>query len=106
MILENEDWLNPQDAWKLRNRLASLKQRSHPELVIASWLSSRGQRLECSAPAPQGLLDDVRASVVLHAVPMLPPQPIPGFLLVADLVDHGSDRDVRQAREILAGLAL
>lgn len=146
MILERSDWLSPQDAWKLRNRISRLKQRRDPERAVASWLSSRGERLEFSAPAPAVLLDDARAipggvsdprsmmssydlvevyvhqddldkfradhmmvpsrgraNVVVHSVPMLPPRPIPPILLAADLMDHGSDRDVRQAHEILAG---
>ncbi len=56
MILERSDWLSPQDAWKLRNRISRLKLRRDPERVVASWLSSRGERLEFSAPLQQSSL--------------------------------------------------
>ena len=143
LILKTDAWLDPQAAWKLNERMAHLRDRDDPALVLASWLRSRGERLELSAPRTTTLVDDVRVvpsgvsdrrsgmavsdlvelyvhqdeaeavkadhwlvpargkpNVILHVAPLLPPNPVPITLVIADLVDNGTERDIRQAREL------
>ncbi|WP_251152722.1 helix-turn-helix domain-containing protein [Cellulosimicrobium sp. Marseille-Q4280] len=143
LILKTDSWLDAQAAWKLNDRMSHLRDRSDPALVLASWLRSRGERLEMSAPDPAKVLDDIRVvpsgvsdrrsqmavsdlvegyvhqdeaeaikadhwlvpsrgkpNAILHVSPFLPPNPVPIALVIADLVDNGSERDVRQAREL------
>mgnify|MGYP000681134541 CR=1 FL=1 len=143
LILETDTWLDPQAAWKLKNRVIGLRDRGDPALVLAAWLRSRGERIELSAPHPERVLDDARvvpsgvsdrrsemavsdlvegyvhrdeaeavkidhwlvparqkANVILHVTPFLPPKPVPVTLVIADLVDNGTERDVRQARQL------
>ena len=143
LILQTDGWLDSQAAWKLNNRMTHLRDRNDPALVLASWLRSRGERLEMSTPSPNGLINDLRAvpsgvsdrraqmaasnlvevyvhqdeaeavkadhwlvpardkpNAILHVTPFLPPNPVPIVLVIADLVDNGSERDIRQAREL------
>jgi excisionase family DNA binding protein len=143
LILGRGAWLDSQATWKLNQRMAGLRDRHDPALVLAAWLRSRGERLELSAPDPEGVLGDPRVvpsgisdrrsqmaasdlvegyvhqdeaagvkadhwlvparekpNVVLHVTPFLPPNPVPVALLIADLVDNGTERDIRQAREL------
>ena len=90
--------------------------RSDPRLVLSGLSDPRagisaGDYLE--AYVKDDALDDVRAdhllvpapgaraNVILHASPVLPPDPVPLLLLAADLADHDSPRELARARAIL-----
>lgn len=54
------DWVEPQEAYRLRRALKRLAADDEPELLLRSWLASRGDRRRLSAPDPQALRSDAR----------------------------------------------
>ena len=53
------DWIEPRESYRLRRSLDRLA-ADEPELVLRSWLASRGDRRELSAQDPQALRSDAR----------------------------------------------
>ena len=54
------DWVEPRESSRLRRALGRLAADDEPELVLRSWLASRGERRRLSAPDAQALRSDAR----------------------------------------------
>ena len=53
-------WVEPQEAYRLRRALDRLAADDEPELLLRSWLASRGDRRRLSAPDARALRSDPR----------------------------------------------
>lgn len=54
------DWVELQEAYRLRRALERLAADDEPGLLLRSWLASRADRRRLSAPDPQALRSDAR----------------------------------------------
>ncbi len=54
------DWVEPRESYRLRRALDRLAADDEPELLLRSWLASRGDRRRLSAPDVQTLRSDAR----------------------------------------------
>lgn len=144
----DNQWLRPDEAFRLRSRAQRLAGAPDPLALVRAWLSARADvhhmQVQDAAAlladerlVPSGIsdprsgmsaagnaeayvhpddLEDVeadhllvpapraRANAVLHVCPILPPNPVPHLLLIADLADADSPREEARARELLNDL--
>ena len=54
------DWVEPRESYRLRRALERLAADDEPELLLRSWLASRAERRQLSAPDSQALRSDAR----------------------------------------------
>lgn len=57
------DWIEPSETYRLRRALERLVADEAPELLLRSWLASRGERRRLSAPDVQALRSDSRVTL-------------------------------------------